>query len=252
MQVSYVLEDPSFSPHERSLALEALLWGGASSGGGADAPRPVSPQRILAWASRGGRSVPLEAQATFADPWPADILASLLRGVNRRLSAAGADDAGFWLACASAVVMACPSRIPHEAITATWEAGLRLPAPEAKAAALRAVAEVLHGPLPPIAVPPSDAALEAKTLAAREEAAGAAALARSLPALPLRAAPRPSPCTPCGARTDIRRPPPPPALLTPQPTASSAWRRGGWARRPTPRRGSTRGPRGRRRPRRWR
>lgn len=82
-RVLSVLNSPGFSAHERLLALEALLWLTAGAGDGS----VVTPPAILQWLSAGGASVPAEARATFADPWPDHILGSLLQALHRRYAA---------------------------------------------------------------------------------------------------------------------------------------------------------------------
>lgn len=76
--------------------------------------------------------------------------------------------ADHWLSCAAAAIMACPSSVQHAHILQIWESG----AQQAQMAAIRSAAALLHAPSPPIALPPDDASIEAKTLAAKEEAAG--------------------------------------------------------------------------------
>lgn len=79
-QVVVLLINSGFSAHERLLAMEALLWMDAAGSTG----ELVTPQRLLQWVSHGGGSAAAAAQLTFADPWPAHTLGSLLKALHRR------------------------------------------------------------------------------------------------------------------------------------------------------------------------
>lgn len=78
----------------------------------------------MRWMSSGGGSVSAVVRAIFADPWPADVVASCLHTLHRRLLSAPAA-APLLLSCAAAAVAAAPSRVRQEQLHAMWDVCLR-------------------------------------------------------------------------------------------------------------------------------
>ncbi len=72
----------------------------------------------------GGGTVSATVRSIFADPWPEDIMASLMHAILRRLISAPAA-ATYLLGCANAVAMVCPSRVKHEQLHQLWDTCLR-------------------------------------------------------------------------------------------------------------------------------
>lgn len=104
---------------------------------------------------RGGGSLPLQVAAAFADPWPQQVVARFLSALQRRM-AAEAGSAEYVLACASATVVACPSRVPHESLTSLWDAALRQGG-DVGVLAIQAALTLLDPPQAPITQPLSTA-----------------------------------------------------------------------------------------------
>lgn len=107
--------------------LPAARRGGTPRGARARAPARSPPTHLLPRPRRaraGGGTVAPSVATIFADPWPEDLLSSLLFTLSRRLhSAPGA--AEYLLACAGAAARAAPARVRHEQIHQMWDTCLR-------------------------------------------------------------------------------------------------------------------------------
>lgn len=166
-----VLRDPVCSAHERSLALEALLWMNLMSPemGPTGGSLAITPELLVDVMSTGGGTVPLTVRSIFADPWPEDLVQAIMNTLLRRLLVCP-QSAPYLLACSSAVAGVCPSRMKQEQLHLMWDTAVKHN-DQTRLAALTAAMGLLSAPMPPITQPPSTAAAEVKALAAKEEVA---------------------------------------------------------------------------------
>ncbi|GFR45404.1 hypothetical protein Agub_g6779, partial [Astrephomene gubernaculifera] len=143
---------------ERAAALEALIWCQ-----GIDQPPSLSPGLLLRAAGHGGFTAPPIARYTFADPWPACLLAEVLGVLARRLRCCVGLPPEAVLELAGGLVAGAPGAGVKEALQALWDLA---PGPLSARSALA----LLSAPLPPLCHPPAAAAVEVKALACQAEA----------------------------------------------------------------------------------